>query len=53
MKIILSPAKSFKKNLGFLTEDLLFKEKTEILVNKLKKYTMNEIGNLNLSLIHI
>lgn len=47
MKIILSPAKSFKKNLGFLTEDLLFKEKTEILVNKLKKYTMNEIGNLN------
>jgi len=47
MKIILSPAKSFKKNKGFKTEDLLFEEKTRILVDKLKKYTMNEIGNLN------
>ena len=47
MKVILSPAKSFKKNKGFKTEDLLFEEKTRILVDKLKKYTMNEIGNLN------
>ncbi|MDU1828801.1 MULTISPECIES: YaaA family protein [Anaerococcus] len=47
MKIILSPAKSFKENKGFKTEDLLFEEKTKILVDKFKKYTMNEMGNLN------
>lgn len=47
MKIILSPAKSFKKNEGIKTEDLLFEQKTKFLVNKLKKYTMNEMGNLN------
>lgn len=47
MKIIISPAKSFKKNEGIETEGLLFPEKTKILVDKLKKYTMNEMGNLN------
>lgn len=47
MKIIISPAKSFKKNEGIDTYDLLFPEKTKILVDKLKKYTMNEMGNLN------
>ena len=47
MKIIISPAKSFKKIKDMPTKDLLFPEKTEQLVNKLKKYTMNEMGNLN------
>ena len=47
MKIIISPAKSFKKNEEIDTYDLLFPEKTKILVDKLKKYTMNEMGNLN------
>ena len=47
MKIIISPAKSFKKNKGFETEDLIFPQKTKILVEKFQKYTMNEIGNLN------
>ena len=47
MKIIISPAKSFKKNEGIETEGLLFPEKTKILVDKFKKYTMNEMGNLN------
>mgnify|MGYP002711920001 CR=1 FL=1 len=47
MKFILSPAKTFKKNEGIKTESLIFPQKTEILVNKFKKYTMNEMGNLN------
>ena len=47
MKIIISPAKSFKENKDIPTEDLLFKDKTQYLVNKLKKYTMNEMGNLH------
>lgn len=47
MKIIISPAKSFKKNEGIETEGLLFPEKTKILVDKFKKYSMNEMGNLN------
>lgn len=47
MKIIISPAKSFKKNEGIETEDLLFPEKTKILVDKFKQYSMNEMGNLN------
>ena len=47
MKIIISPAKSFKKNEGIETEGLLFPEKTKILVDKFKQYTMNEMGNLN------
>lgn len=47
MKIIISPAKSFKKNEGFKTEGLIFPDKTAQLVKKLKKYTMNEMGNLN------
>lgn len=47
MKIIISPAKSFKKNDGIETNGLLFPEKTKILVDKFKKYSMNEMGNLN------
>ena len=47
MKLIISPAKSFKKNEGIETEGLLFPEKTKILVDKFKKYSMNEMGNLN------
>lgn len=47
MKIIISPAKSFKKNEGIETEGLLFPEKTKILVDKFKQYSMNEMGNLN------
>ena len=47
MKILLSPAKSFKENEGFETEELIFPEKTKILLDKLKRYTMNEMGNLN------
>lgn len=47
MKIIISPAKSFKKNEGIETEGLLFSEKTKILVDKFKQYSMNEMGNLN------
>ena len=47
MKIIISPAKSFKENKDIPTEDLLFKDKTQYLVTKLKKYTMNEMGNLH------
>ena len=47
MKIIISPAKSFKKNEGIETNGLLFPEKTRILVDKFKKYSMNEMGNLN------
>ena len=47
MKIIISPAKSFKENKEIPTEDLLFKDKTQYLVDKLKKYTINEMGNLH------
>ena len=47
MKIIISPAKSFKHFDKIITEELLFPEKTRILVEKIKKLSMNEIGNLN------
>lgn len=47
MKIIISPAKSFKHFENIKTQDLLFPEKTKILVEKIKKLSMNEIGNLN------
>ena len=47
MKIIISPAKTFKKNEGIKTEDLIFPQKTKILVDKFKNYSMNEMGNLN------
>lgn len=47
MKIIISPAKSFKHFDNIITEELLFPEKTRILVDKIKKLSMNEIGNLN------
>lgn len=49
MKIIISPAKSFKHFDNIDTEDLLFPEKTKILVERLKKLSMNEIGNLNMT----
>lgn len=47
MKIIISPAKSFKHFDNIDTEGLLFPEKTRILVDKIKKLSMNEMGNLN------
>lgn len=49
MKIIISPAKSFKHFDNIITEELLFPEKTRILVERLKKLSMNEIGNLNMT----
>ncbi len=49
MKIIISPAKSFKHFENIDTEKLLFPEKTKILVDKIKKLSMNEMGNLNMT----
>ena len=49
MKIIISPAKSFKHFENIDTEELLFPEKTKILVDKIKKLSMNEMGNLNMT----
>ena len=49
MKIIISPAKSFKHFDNIITEELLFPEKTRILVDKIKKLSMNEMGNLNMT----
>lgn len=49
MKIIISPAKSFKHFDNIITEELLFPEKTRILVEKIKKLSMNEMGNLNMT----
>ena len=47
MKIIISPAKSFKHFDNIDTEGLLFPDKTRVLVDKIKKLSMNEMGNLN------
>lgn len=47
MKIIISPAKSFKHFDNIITEELLFPEKTRVLLEKIKGLSMNEIGNLN------
>lgn len=47
MKIIISPAKGFKHFDNIITEELLFHEKTRILLDRLKKLSMNEMGNLN------
>ena len=49
MKIIISPAKSFKHFDNIETEDLLFPEKTKVLVERIKKLSMNEMGNLNMT----
>ena len=49
MKIIISPAKSFRHFENIDTEELLFPEKTKILVDKIKKLSMNEMGNLNMT----
>lgn len=49
MKIIISPAKSFRHFENIDTEELLFLEKTKILVDKIKKLSMNEMGNLNMT----
>lgn len=49
MKIIISPAKSFKHFDNIDTEPLLFEKKTRILVEKIKKLSMNEMGNLNMT----
>ena len=47
MKIIISPAKGFKHFDNIKTEELLFPEKTRILLDKVRKLSMNEMGNLN------
>lgn len=47
MKIIISPAKGFKHFDNINTQELLFPEKTKILLDKIKKLSMNEMGNLN------
>ena len=47
MKIIISPAKGFKHFDNIKTEGLLFPEKTRILLEKIRKLSMNEMGNLN------
>ncbi|WP_296111734.1 peroxide stress protein YaaA [uncultured Anaerococcus sp.] len=49
MKIIISPAKSFKHFDNIETEELLFPEKTKVLVDRIKKLSLNEIGNLNMT----
>lgn len=49
MKIIISPAKSFKHFDNIETEHLIFLDKTKVLVEKLKKLSMNEMGNLNMT----
>ena len=47
MKIIISPAKGFKHFDNIKTEGLLFPEKTRILLEKIRKLSMTEMGNLN------
>ncbi|WP_311481401.1 YaaA family protein [uncultured Anaerococcus sp.] len=47
MKIIISPAKGFKHFDNIRTEGLLFAEKTKVLLEKIRRLSMNEIGNLN------
>lgn len=47
MKIIISPAKGFRHFDDIKTEGLIFPEKTKVLLDRLKKLSMNEIGNLN------
>lgn len=47
MKIIISPAKGFKHFDNINTQELLFPEKTRILLDRLRKLSMNEMGNLN------
>ena len=47
MKIIISPAKGFKHFDNIKTEGLLFPEKTKVLLKKIRKLSMNEMGNLN------
>ena len=49
MKIIISPAKSFKHFDNIETEELLFTEKTKVLVDRIRKLSLNEIGNLNMT----
>ena len=49
MKIIISPAKSFKHFDNIDTEDLIFPDKTKVLVERLKKLSLNEMGNLNMT----
>lgn len=46
MKIIISPAKSFKKVGGFETSNLLFEKETKELVKFMKEKSLSEIGNM-------
>lgn len=47
MKIIISPAKKFKHFEDIATSPLIYPEKTKDLVEKIKKLSINELGNLN------
>lgn len=47
MKVIISPAKRFKHFDNRKTDNILFEEKTRILVERIQKLSLNEIGNLN------
>ncbi|MDU2582950.1 MAG: YaaA family protein [Anaerococcus hydrogenalis] len=46
MKIIISPAKRFKHFENEKTEGLLFEEETKELVEKLRKYSINDLANM-------
>ncbi|WP_276877658.1 YaaA family protein [Anaerococcus hydrogenalis] len=46
MKIIISPAKRFKHFENEKTEGLLFEEETKDLVEKLRKYSINDLANM-------
>lgn len=46
MKIIISPAKRFKQFDKENTEDLIFKDETKFLVEKLRKYSISELANM-------
>lgn len=46
MKVIISPAKSFKEISGVKTEELIFENKTKELVKTLKSFSMSDIGNM-------
>ncbi len=46
MKIVISPAKNFKKVSNIKTSPLIFKEQSQTLVRYMKEKSMSEIGNI-------
>lgn len=46
MKIIISPAKRFKHFENEKTEGLLFEKESKVLVEKLRKYSINDLANM-------